>query len=57
MALVTWGTYSTGGYYCDNLVKLKTGTGYAQGISIRNTGKEEESKKDFLRKVNNRIAD
>jgi len=64
VVLVTWGTYSIGIFHRDNLVKSKTGTGYIHK-EHRKGGKSEkrfahrteEQKKDFLRKVSNRIEE
>lgn len=60
--LVTWGTYSIGVFQHDNLVKSKIGTGYIHkehrkgGRSQKRFARRtEEQKKDFLRKVSNRV--
>ena len=62
--LVTWGTYSIGVFEHDNLVKSKTGTGYIHkehrkgGRSEKRFARRtEEQKRDFLRKVSNRIEE
>jgi len=62
VVVVTWGTYSIGVFHLDNLVKSKTGTGYIHkehrkgGRSEKRFARRtEEQKKDFLRKVSNRI--
>jgi len=64
VVLVTWGTYSIGVFHRDNLVKSKTGTGYIYkehrkgGRSEKRFARRtEEQKKDFLRKVSNRIEE
>jgi len=64
VVLVTWGTYSIGVFHRDNLVKSKTGTGYIHkehrkgGRSEKRFARRtEEQKKDFLRKVSNRIEE
>jgi len=64
VVLVTWGTYSIGVFHRDNLVKSKVGTGYIHkehrkgGRSERRFARRtEEQKKDFLRKVSNRIEE
>ena len=64
VVLVTWGTYSIGVFRRDNLIKSKTGTGYIHkehrkgGRSERRFARRtEEQKKDFLRKVSNRIEE
>jgi hypothetical protein len=61
---VTWGTYSIGVFHHDNLVKLKTGTGYIHNEHRKGGRSEkrfarrtEEQKKDFLRRVSNRIEE
>jgi len=64
VVLVTWGAYSIGVFHRDNLVKLKVGTGYIHK-EHRKGGRSEkrfarrtqEQKKDFLRKVSNRIEE
>ena len=62
--MITWGTYSIGVFHRDNLVKSKTGTGYIHkehrkgGRSEKRFARRtEEQKKDFLRKVSNRIEE
>ena len=62
VVVVTWGTYSIGVFHRYNLVKSKTGTGYIHkehrkgGRSEKRFARRtEEQKKDFLRKVSNRI--
>ncbi len=62
--VVTWGTYFIGIFQRDNLVKSKTGTGYIHkehrkgGRSGKRFARRtEEKKKDFLRKVSNRIEE
>ncbi len=64
VVVVTWGTYSIGVFHRDNLVKSKTGTGYINkehrkgGRSEKSFARRtEEQKKDFLRKVSNRIEE
>lgn len=64
VVLVTWGTYSIGIFHHDKLVKSKTGTGYIHkehrkgGRSEKRFARRtEEQKKDFLRKVSNRIKE
>jgi hypothetical protein len=64
VVVVTWGTYSIGVFYRDNLVKSKTGTGYIHkehrkgGRSEKRFARRtEEQKKDFLRRVSNRIEE
>jgi peptide subunit release factor 1 (eRF1) len=64
VVLVTWGTYSIGVFYRDNLVKSKKGTGYIHkehrkgGRSEKRFARRtEEQKKDFLRRVSNRIEE
>jgi hypothetical protein len=64
VVLVTWGTYSIGVFHRDNLIKSKTGTGYIHkehrkgGRSEKRFARRtEEQKKDFLRKVSNRIEE
>ena len=62
VVVVTWGTYSIGVFHRDNLVKLKTGTGYIHK-EHRKGGRSEkrfacrtgEQKKAFLKRVSNRI--
>ena len=62
--LVTWGTYSIGIFDNGNLVDSKTGTGHIHkehkkgGSSAKRFARRtEEQKKDFLRKVGNRIEE
>ena len=62
--LVTWGSYSIGIFHHGNLVESKTGTGYIHkeykkgGRSEKRVARRtEEQKKDFLRKVSNRIEE
>jgi peptide subunit release factor 1 (eRF1) len=64
VVVVTWGTYSIGVFHRDNPVKAKTGTGYIHkehrkgGRSEKRFARRtEEQKKDFLRKVSNRIEE
>ncbi len=64
VVLVTWGSYSLGIFDRDNLVDSKTGTGYIHqehrkgGMSEKRFARRtEEQKKDFLRKVSNRIEE
>jgi len=64
VVVVTWGSYSIGVFHRDNLVKSKTGTGYIHkehregGRSEKRFARRtEEQKKDFLRKVSNRIKE
>jgi len=64
VVVVTWGTYSIGVFHRDNLIKAKTGTGYIHkehrkgGRSEKRFARRtEEQKKDFLRKVSNRIEE
>jgi len=64
VVVITWGTYSIGVFHRDNLVKSKTGTGYIHkehrkgGRSEKRFARRtEEQKKDFLRKVSNRIEE
>lgn len=64
VVLVTWGTYSIGIFHRDNLVKSKTGTGYIHkehrkgGRSEKRFARRtEEQKRDFLRKVSNKIGE
>lgn len=59
---VTWGTYSIGVFNRDNLVKSKPGTGYIHREHRKGRRGEkkfarrtEEQKRNFLRKVSNRI--
>ena len=62
VALVTWGSYALGVFKDDELVKYKTGTGHIHkhhrkgGRSEKRFARRtEEQKKDFLRRVANRI--
>jgi peptide subunit release factor 1 (eRF1) len=64
VVVVTWGKYSIGVFHRDNLVNSKTGTGYIHkehrkgGRSEKRFARRtEEQKKDFLRKVSNRIEE
>ena len=64
VVVITWGTYSIGIFHRDNLVKSKTGTGYIHkehrkgGRSEKRFARRtEEQKKDFLRRVSNRIEE
>lgn len=64
VVLVTWGTHSIGVFYSDNLVKSKTGTGYIHKEHRKGGRSEkrfacrtEEQKKDFLRRVSNRVEE
>ena len=64
VVLVTWGTYSIGVFQRDNLVRSKIGKGYIHkehrkgGRSEKRFARRtEEQKKDFLRKVSNRIEE
>ncbi len=64
VVLVTWGSYSLGIFDRDSLVDSKTGTGYIHkehrkgGMSEKRFARRtEEQKKDFLRKVSNRIEE
>ena len=64
LVLVTWGTYSIGVFHRDNLVKSKKGTGHIHkehrkgGRSEKRFARRtEEQKKDFLRRVSNRIEE
>jgi len=64
VVLVTWGTYSIGVFHRDNLLKSKKGTGYIHkehrkgGRSEKRFARRtEEQKKDFLRRVSNRIEE
>jgi len=64
VVLVTWGSYSMGIFDHGDLVESKTGTGYIHK-EHRKGGRSEkrfarrtqEQKKDFLRKVSNRIEE
>jgi hypothetical protein len=62
VVVVTWGTYSIVVFHRDNLVKSKTGTGYIHKEHRKGGRSEkrfacgtEEQKRNFLRKVSNRI--
>jgi hypothetical protein len=62
LVLVTWGSYALGVVEGDELVKSKTGTGYIQkahrkgGWSQKRFARRtEEQKRDFLRRVANRV--
>ena len=64
VVLVAWGSYSIGIFRHDELVESKTGTGYIHkehrkgGMSERRFARRtKEQKKDFLRKVSNRIEE
>jgi peptide subunit release factor 1 (eRF1) len=64
IVLATWGTYSIGVFQRDNPVRSKIGKGYIHkehrkgGRSEKRFARRtEEQKKDFLRKVSNRIED
>jgi peptide subunit release factor 1 (eRF1) len=64
VVLVTWGSYSIGIFHHDALIESKTGTGYIHkehkkgGSSQKRFARRtEEQKKDFLRKVSNRIEE
>jgi peptide subunit release factor 1 (eRF1) len=64
VTLVTWGSYSIGIFDHDNLVESKIGTGYIHkehrkgGRSEKRFARRtEEQRKDFLRKVSNRIEE
>lgn len=65
VVLVTWGSYAIGIFdEHDNLVESKTGTGYIHkehkkgGRSQKRFARRtEEQKKDFLRKVSNRVEE
>jgi len=64
VVLMTWGTYSIAVFQHDNLVKSKIGTGHIRkehrkgGRSEKRFARRtEEQKKDFLRKVSNRIEE
>jgi hypothetical protein len=64
VVLVTWGWYALGVFDADNLVECKTGTGYIHkshkkgGRSQKRFARRtEEQKKDFLRRVSNRIEE
>jgi len=62
--LVAWGSYAVGVFYGNDLVESKVGTGYIHkehkkgGRSQKRFARRtEEQKKDFLRKVSNRIEE
>ncbi len=64
LVLVTWGSYALGVFKGDKLVESKTGTGYIHkrhrkgGRSEKRFARRtEEQKKDFLRRVANRIEE
>lgn len=64
VVLVTWGSYAIGIFDAGNLVESKTGTGFIHkehrkgGRSERRFARRtEEQKKDFLRRVSNRIEE
>lgn len=64
VVLVTWGSYSVGVFEGDNLVESKIGTGYIHkrhkkgGRSQKRFARRtEEQKRDFLRRVSNRIEE
>jgi hypothetical protein len=64
VVLVAWGSYALGIFDAGNLVAWKTGTGYIHkkhkkgGRSQRRFARRtEEQKKDFLRRVSNRIEE
>jgi peptide subunit release factor 1 (eRF1) len=64
IVLATWGTYSIGVFQRDNPVRSKIGKGYIHkehrkgGRSEKRFARRtEEQKKDFLRKVSNRIEE
>jgi len=64
VVMVTWGWYALGIFDGDNLVECKTGTGYIHkehkkgGRSQKRFARRtEEQKKDFLRRVGNRIEE
>ncbi len=64
VVLVTWGSYAIGIFHGDNLVDSKVGTGYIHkkhkkgGSSQKRFARRtEEQKRDFLRKVSNRIEE
>lgn len=64
VVLVTWGSYALGIFHGDDLIESKVGTGYIHkehkkgGRSQKRFARRtEEQKKDFLRKVSNRIAE
>ena len=64
VVLVTWGSYAIGIFDAGNLVESKTGTGFIHkehrkgGRSEKRFARRtEEQKKDFLRRVSNRIEE
>ncbi len=64
LVLVTWGSYALGVFKGDKLVESKTGTGYIHkrhrkgGRSEKRFARRtEEQKRDFLRRVANRIEE
>ena len=64
VVLVTWGSYAIGVFDAGNLVESKTGTGFIHkehrkgGRREKRFGRRtEEQKKDFLRRVSNRIEE
>ena len=64
VVLVAWGSYAVGIFDAGNLVEWKTGTGYIHkehrkgGRSQKRFARRtEEQKKDFLRRVGNRIEE
>jgi hypothetical protein len=64
VVLVTWGWYALGVFDADNLVECKIGTGYIHkrhrkgGRSQKRFARRtEEQKRDFLRRVSNRIEE
>jgi len=64
VVLVAWGSYAVGIFHGDNLIESKVGTGYIHkkhkkgGSSQKRFARRtEEQKKDFLRKVSNRIEE
>ena len=64
VALVTWGSYAVGIFHGDDLIESKVGTGYIHkkhrkgGMSEKRFARRtEEQKRDFLRKVSNRIEE
>jgi len=64
VVLVTWGSYAVGIFHGDNLVDSKVGTGYIHkkhkkgGSSQKRFARRtEEQKRDFLRKVSNRVEE
>ncbi len=64
VVMVTWGWYALGMFDGDSLIECKTGTGYIHkehkkgGRSQKRFARRtEEQKKDFLRRVGNRIEE